>query len=74
MLPYFVHVNNIGDCVNHYSLRCFADDSKLSARIETALNSQKLQQDLYDVTEWSECKNMQLLEEKFEYVLHTPHL
>jgi hypothetical protein len=68
---FILFINDIGDCVNHSTVRCFADDTRLSSKIDTSLDCSKLQEDLYAVIKWSERNNMQLHEDKFEYLYHS---
>ena len=56
--------------MKHSTIRCFADDTRLSGKIGIAEDCSKLQEDLNAVTTWSEENNMKLHQDKFEYLSH----
>ena len=67
---FLVFINDIGNCVQHSIIRCFADDTRLCKSIENREDVIKLQHDLERVITWSKRNNMQLHEDKFEYICH----
>ena len=67
---FIIFINDIGQCVKHSTIRCFADDTRLSGKIGIAEDCSKLQEDLNAVTTWSEENNMKLHQDKFEYLSH----
>ena len=67
---FIIFINDIGQCVKHSTIRCFADDTRLSGKIGIAEDCSKLQEDLDAVTTWSEENNMKLHQDKFEYLSH----
>lgn len=67
---FVLFINDIGNCVKHSTVRCFADDTRLSSKIATSGDCEKLQEDLNAVIKWSKENNMKLHEDKFEYLSH----
>ena len=67
---FIIFINDIGGCVKHSIVRCFADDTRLSGRIDIAEDCTHIQEDLLAITTWSEENNMVLHEDKFEYLSH----
>ena len=51
-------------------MRLFADDTKISAKIKTEEDIEKLQQDLEKVYNWAEENLMEFNEDKFEQMSH----
>ena len=67
---FLIFINDITGCITHSTIRCFADDTKISKAISCEADMAILQADLDTVTEWSSRNNMQLHKDKFEYVCH----
>ena len=67
---FLIFINEITGCITHSTIRCFADDTKISKAISCEADMAILQADLDTVTEWSSRNNMQLHKDKFEYVCH----
>ena len=67
---FIVYINDMKDCILHAPLRSFADDTRLLQAIETIEDVKKLQKDLQNVIQWSIENNMQLHEDKFEFMQH----
>ena len=67
---FIIFINDIGTCIKHSTLRCFADDTRLAGKIDVTSDCDKLQEDLDAVTAWSLKNNMKLHEDKFEYLSH----
>ena len=67
---FLIFINDIGNSVLNAKLKSFADDTKLSCTISCQADSEKLQDDLNRVMEWSAINNMALNEEKFEFLKH----
>ena len=67
---FLIFINDIGDSLLNAKLKSFADDTKLSCPISCQADSDKLQEDLTRVMEWSVVNNMALNEEKFEFLNH----
>ena len=65
---FLIFINDITGCITHSTIRCFADDTKISKAISCEADMAILQADLDTVTEWSSRNNMQLHKDKFEYV------
>ena len=62
---FIIFINDIGQCVKHSTIRCFADDTRLSGKISIVEDCSKIQEDLNAVTSWSEENNMKLHQDKF---------
>ena len=67
-LLFLVYLNDIYDCLQFSELSSFADDSRIFKSISVADDSQFLQQDLFNVSSWSDNNNMQLHNDKFIYM------
>ena len=67
---FLIFIKDITGCITHSTIRCFADDTKISKAISCEADMAILQADLDTVTEWSSRNNMQLHKDKFEYVCH----
>ena len=67
---FLIFINDITGCITHSTIRCFADDTKISKAKSCEADMAILQADLDTVTEWSSRNNMQLYKDKFEYVCH----
>lgn len=69
-LFFLLFINDLEDVVQHSRVSFFADDTRVSRRINYAKDSQLLQADLYSILKWSRCNNMKLHEQKFELLNH----
>ena len=67
---FLIFINDIKHCIKKSTIRCFADDSRVSKRIASSLDVAVLQSDLDNVMEWSSHNNMTVHEDKFEYMCH----
>ena len=67
---FLIYVNDMHKCVSHSTLRSFADDTRLSAKISCLKDCELLQHDLEKVVDWSRSNNMVLHEKKFELLQH----
>ena len=67
---FLIFINDITACISNSTIRCFADDTKISRAISEESDMKGLQDDLNAVTEWSKRNNMTLHEDKFEYICH----
>ena len=68
---FLIFINDIGHCISHSIVRCFADDTKICKHIHSSEDVAALQSDLENVIEWSHRNNMSLHKDKFEYISHT---
>ena len=69
---FLIYVNDMHNCVNYSTLRSFADDTRLCAKISCLKDCELLQSDLENIMEWSRSNNMVLHENKFELLQHEP--
>ena len=69
---FLIYVNDMHQCIINSTLRSFADDTRLSAKISTLNDCSLLQKDLEHIVEWSQANNMVLHEKKFELLQHNP--
>ena len=67
---FLIFINDIEQCISASTIRCFADDTRVSISVKTEQDVSKLQEDLYSVISWSERNNVALHKEKFEYICH----
>ena len=65
-LLFILFINDMESCVKHYTIRFFADDTRILKHIHSSLDVDLLQQDLNSVIKWAGENNMTLHEEKFE--------
>jgi len=68
---FLVFINDINQCITSSTLRCFADDTRISRTINGENDVNTLQHDLDKVMQWSINNNMMLHEDKFEYMSHS---
>jgi len=72
---FIIFINDLQHYVKSSTLRCFADDTRLTKRIN---NSQEdtclMQNDLNHVITWSKSNNMELNESKFELISFSKHI
>ena len=57
-------------CVLASTIRCFADDTRVCKAVSSCQDVSDLQKDLEHINTWSDCNNMMLHEDKFEYICH----
>ena len=69
-LLFIIFINDIYDVIKHCFGRSFADDTRLTKAIITAMDQMQLQEDLEAVTTWAANNNMALHEDKFELLQH----
>ena len=68
---FLIFINDINQCISTSTLRCFADDTRISKAIKGQEDVALLQHDLEKVMQWSQNNNMTLHEDKFEYMCHS---
>ena len=68
---FLIFINDISHCIKDSTIRCFADDTRISRAITCEIDVEALQEDLDAVVEWSTKNNMTLHEDKFEYMCHS---
>ena len=67
---FLIFINDINTCIEHSTIRFFADDTRLIKAIDTIEDVNKLQHDLDEVTKWSDKNNMKLHQNKSELLQH----
>lgn len=67
---FLIYVNDLASNISDSTCRFFADDTRLSKAISVQSDSALLQIDLDTVSSWSTANNMQLNEDKYEYLTH----
>ena len=65
-LLFLIHISNIDEDLKHSTLRCFADDSRVTKVIESEIDCQLLQEDLSSVYCWTSRNKMVLNDSKLE--------
>ena len=71
---FLIFINDINYIELNSTIRCFADDTRLTKSIQNSQqDTTKLQSDLDAVTQWSEDNNMTLNKTKFEIIFHESH-
>ena len=68
---FLIFINDIASCIKDSTIRCFADDTRVSKAITCEQDVKVLQKDLNAVMDWSANNNMSLHEDKFEYLCHS---
>ena len=68
---FLIFINDISHCIKYCTIRCFADDTRISKAITCEGDVKALQDDLDAVVEWSVNNNMTLHKDKFEYICHS---
>ena len=71
---FILFINDMENCVQHSSVRLFADDTRVSKQISCEHDVKLLQDDLYNIIDWSKSNNMMLHEDKFELIIHKHRL
>ena len=69
--PILFLINDISRCIKDFTIRCFADDPRISRAITCESDVKALKEDLDAVVKWSVNNNMTLHEDKFEYKCHS---
>ena len=67
---FLLYVNDMEHNIKSSKMNSFADDTRISKKISTLQDCDLLQQDLEYVIEWSKKNNMQLHEDKFEFLCY----
>ena len=67
---FLLYINDLNECLTHSLSSMFADDSRILHSISGMNDTKLLQEDLMNVTEWSNHNNMELNEDKFQFVSH----
>ena len=70
---FLLFINDIADAMEFASIQLFADDSKLTMKILTDEDHQKLQKDIDAAIMWSLLNNMELNKEKFQLMQYGIH-
>jgi len=65
---FLVFINDISQSVQNSSVKCFADDTRISRPIESLYDAELLQNDLDQIMTWCTNNNMELNENKFEFL------
>ena len=60
----------MSQCIEHSNIRSFADDTRIQKSIKTIDDVRKLQIDMDNVAKWSIANNMQLHQNKTEFLQH----
>ena len=68
---FLIFINDIYHCIKYSTIKCFADDTRISKAITCEGDVKALQDDIDAVVEWSVNNNMTLHEDKFEYICHS---
>ena len=69
-LLFILFINDLELAVTSSKVSFFADDTRVSKRIDCFEDCLLLQADLYGILDWSRCNNMKLHEQKFELLNH----
>ena len=69
-ISFLIFINDITTCVLTSTIRCFADDTRACKAVTSCQDVSDLQKDFKNVITWSDCNNMMLHEDKFEYICH----
>jgi len=67
---FLIYINDLEQCVSNSLLGSFADDTRLLKAIACLNDTLLLQQDLINVSQWSQENSMVLHENKFELLCH----
>ena len=70
---FLVYMNDMENIVHSSTVRFFADDTRISRRVDCSEHHDQLQDDLSSIMEWSASNNMMLHEQKFELLIHKYH-
>ena len=69
-LLFILFINDLELAVTSSKVSFFADDTRVSKRIDCFEDCLLLQADLYGILDWSRCNSMKLHEQKFELLNH----
>ena len=69
-LPFILFINDLEQVVTSSTVSFFADDTRVSKQISCYEDCMLLQDDLYNILDWSRRNNMKLHEQKFELLNH----
>ena len=67
-LLFLIYLNDISDCLQFWEISSIADDSRIFKSISTCADSQLLQHDLFQVSQWSKENNMELHDNEFVFM------
>ena len=67
---FIIMISDIDDKVKESIVRCFADDTRVSKKIEKEEDKQKLQEDLNAIYEWAEDNLLLFNDKKFEQITY----
>ena len=67
---FLLFINDITEAIQYADIQIFADDCKLTLKIENQSDHQKLQRDIEAAIMWSLMNNMELNKEKFQLIHH----
>ena len=65
---FLIYINELETAIEESIANYFADDTRISRVIDFCTDTELLQSDLNNVVEWSASNNMELHENKFEYL------
>ena len=68
---FLLFINDLTKCLKHSTARLFADDVKIVKAISSVEDTELLQEDLRNVQIWAAQNNMELNEDKFQYICHS---
>ena len=67
---FLLFINDINECLQHSLSSNFADDSRILRGISGVSDTKLLQEDILHAANWSKTNNMELNEEKFQFISH----
>ena len=67
---FLIFINDLGNKLFESTISFFADDTRISNKIESLVDKDTLQREVLDVLEWSRSNNMELNQRKFELLTH----
>ena len=67
---FLIFVNDLGNKLFESTISFFADDTRMSHKIQSLTDKHNLQGEILDVLEWSRTNNMELNQRKFELLIH----
>ena len=67
---FLLFINDMNKCLKHSTCSMFADDSRILRSISYVSDTHLLQEDVLNVTTWAKENNMELHENKFQFVSH----
>ena len=69
-LLFLLYINDLPDYISNCEILSFADDTKISSRINSVTDTANLQENLNKIIAWTENNNMKLNNDKFEFICH----